>query len=136
MAWRPRSAILPLLLLTGCVPREPVEPLPPPPLPTPQILHEEEIEPIERPNLVILDIQEVRDGKRVAITGTIINRGTGPARDLQVTVRVIDIEGTTLLTTAAAASTTVLAAGATTSFAASFERPQNADEYRVEAVGR
>jgi hypothetical protein len=136
MAWRLRSLILPLLVLAGCVPREPPEPLPPPPLPAPQVLHEEEIKPIERPELVILDIEEVREGKRITLTGTIINRGTGPARDLQVTVRVVDVQGATLLTTAAVPGTTRLAAGATTAFTARFERPENADEYRVEAVSR
>jgi hypothetical protein len=82
-------------------------PATPPPLPrvapTPP-LSEEEIKPLEHPNIAITDLDETPspDGKTVTVSGSLINRGHGATREAYVHVEALNHDGAVASTSAAA----------------------------------
>ena len=132
------ATLLLMIGLSSCVPRQPPEPLAPPPEPPPKILQEEELKPIERPDIVISNFDEhvSEDHKTATVIGTLINRGNGATRKVVVTVTALDKEGRELESRDATPSTQRIAAGSSATFFVSFERRPEIDQYHVEAISR
>ncbi len=132
------SSLAMLLLTCSCVPRQPPEPPRPPPPPAPKALIEEELKPLERPDIVITNIDEQvsQDHKTATVTGTLVNRGNGSTRTVTITVSALDKDGNELDSREAAPSTQHIAPGATATFVSSFERRPGIDHYHVEAISR
>ncbi|MFI5398756.1 MAG: FxLYD domain-containing protein [Candidatus Binatia bacterium] len=123
-------------LLASCAP--PVAPLPPPPMvPTPAV-SEEEIRPVVRPNLAITDVNELPspDGKSVTVTGTLVNRGTGPSREVYVHVEAINRDGAVIVSADSEPTSEVIGPGSTARFSVLLENRSDVDRYHVEAVSR
>ncbi len=131
------AALLLGFLLAGCVPRQPPEPESVP-VPTPKILVEENIIVPERPNLAILDVDEQREDANdaVVVTGTVLNRGPGRARNLTVTVSALDDSGRELRTLPAEVASTALEPNASTTFSVRWKRPPGTVRYHVVAESR
>ncbi|MCX8073699.1 MAG: FxLYD domain-containing protein [Candidatus Binatia bacterium] len=125
------------LLLAGCVPRQPPEPEAVV-VPTPKILVEEDIPVVERPELAIADVEEQANpqGASVVVSGTVINRGRGRARNLTVTVQVLDEAGNELLVLPAKTQVSVLEPDSSTTFHVEFQRPPGTARYHVVAQSR
>ncbi|GIV04229.1 MAG: hypothetical protein KatS3mg015_3059 [Fimbriimonadales bacterium] len=121
----------------GCVPRQPPEPLRLPE-PTPKILVEEEIIVPERPELAILDVREEpqEEPGAVVVSGTVVNRGRGRARNLTVTVQAIDADGNELLALPAKVDATVLDGNSSVGFRLRLQRPPGTVRYHVVAESR
>lgn len=130
-------AYLFLALVSGCVPRQPPEPEAAP-LPTPKVLVEEDIVVDQRADLSILDIDEQREaqGDRVIVTGTVVNRGPGKARNLTVTVSALDESGSELLTLPAEVGSSVLEPNSSTKFSVRLHLPPGTVRYHVVAQSR
>jgi len=126
------------LVASGCVPPAPPEPPRPPAPPPPKILVEEDLRPLERPELVILDVQErpASEPDMVEVTGTILNRGNGRAAGLRVTVHVLDEHGNELAALPAEVEQDTLEANATVRFLLRMPRHPQARRYEVVAVAR
>lgn len=126
-----------VLLLQACVPRAAPEKLPPPPAAAAHVLYEEDSQPPRRPDLAIADVNEEvgADGNTAVVSGTIVNRGDGPARDLQVTLSGLDLQGQIVLRIAAQPDSERVAARSSTRFSVRIDRDRSIDQYRVEVVG-
>lgn len=121
----------------GCVPRQPPEPELVP-VPTPKILVEENIVVPERPDLAILQVDEQIEKPRntVVVSGTVLNRGPGRARNLRVTVSALDESGGELLTLPAEVASPTLEPNSSTTFSVRLERPPGTARYHVVAESR
>ena len=115
----------------------PPAPPPPPMLPTPA-LSEEELRPLERPTIVITDLDEItaRDQKVVSVTGTLVNRGTGATREVYVHVEALNRDGTVVVSADSDLIRGVIPPGATTRFSVVLENCADIDRYHVEALAR
>jgi len=102
------------------------------------LLSEEDVRPIARPDLHIESVQSepAADGSGTRVTGILVNRGNGPARTLEITVRVFDAQGGLRQQTTAHVDRIPLPAGASTSFSATLGHDPEAEEIRVEAIGK
>ncbi len=126
-----------LASVAGCVPREiEVEP-PPPPVPTPPI-SEEQIVPIERPHIVITDINETQsaDKKSVTVSGTLVNRGHGTTHEVYVHVEALSPDGAVVLSADSEPTTELIQPGSTAAFSVTLENRADVERYHVEAVSR
>ncbi len=125
-------------LIAGCVAPAPPEPALPPPPPPPKILVEEEVRPVERPELAILEVEENRgsDPQMVEVVGRVLNRGPGRARQLSVTVHVLDDQGNELASLPAQVDSDTIEPNATVGFRLLLQRPGGASRYEVVAVAR
>jgi hypothetical protein len=132
-----RGLIVLISLAPGCVPRAAPEPLPPPAPAAAQVLYEEDAQPPARPDLAIVDFGEEvsADGNTATVSGTILNRGDGAARDLQVIVSGVDAQGQIVVRLAARPESDRVAAHSSVRFSVTLERDRSIDQYRVEAVG-
>ncbi|MBI3786486.1 MAG: hypothetical protein HY270_24115 [Deltaproteobacteria bacterium] len=130
---------LALLALTySCVPRQPPEPLLPPPPPPPKVLVEEEIKPVERPEIIISDFSEQvsEDRKTATVTGTLINRGNGATHQVTISVSALDKDGHEVDRREATPSTQRIAPETTATFVSTFDRRPEIDHYHVESISR
>jgi|GEM_PF-1609453 len=125
------------LAAASCVPRQPPEPVLLPP-PTPKILVEEEIVVPERPELAILDVVEEPgpDKETALVSGIVENRGSGRARNLRVTVQVLDDSGTPLVSLPAEVSSATVDPQSQVTFRAQVPRPRGAAKIHVVAESR
>ncbi|HUI27962.1 MAG TPA: FxLYD domain-containing protein [Candidatus Kryptonia bacterium] len=105
--------------------------------PTPA-LREEKVEPLEQPQLEIVDLQETpsADKKLVTLTGILRNHGTGPTHHLLVRVEARDENDAVLLSADAAPTTEVVPPGATATFTVTVENRREVARYHVEALAR
>lgn len=124
-----------LAVLAGCTP--PPAPAPPPPLPTPP-LSEEDLRPIERPRIVITDLNESpsSDKKVVSVSGRLVNRGSGTTREVYVHVEALNRDGAVVQSADSEPTTELIAPGSTADFAVTLENRGDVDRYHVEAVSR
>ena len=125
-----------LTALTGaCVPPAQIPPPAPPPTPA---LSEEEIAPVERLDVAIIDFHEAPspDRKTVMVAGTLVNRGTRATRVVHVRVEALDKDGGVVVSADPAPSTQSIAPGTTAMFAAVFENRPEIDRYHAEAMSR
>lgn len=131
------TLLLALLQTTACTPRVMSTAPPPPPPPTP-VLEEEPLRPIERPDVAITDVNEISspDGKTVTVTGTLINRGTGPTREVSTAIAALDKNGVVLMSARVDPTPPSIAAEGTASFSATFANRPDIDRYRVEVISR
>jgi hypothetical protein len=123
-------------LLASCAPS--VAPrLPPPMVPTP-VISEEEIRPVVRPNIAITDLNELPspDGKSVTVTGTLVNRGTGPSREVYVHVEAINRDGAVMVSADSEPTSEIIGPGSTARFSVMLENRSDVDRYHVEALSR
>ena len=129
--------VLVLAAFASCTPPQAPAPSTPPPLPTPP-LSEEEIKPIERPYIAITDLNETpsADGKRVTVSGTLVNRGDGPTREVYVHVEALNREGTVVQAADSTPTTELIAPGSSAGFSVTLENRADVDRYHVEAVVR
>jgi hypothetical protein len=132
-------ALLLAAAAVACRPRE-MPPPPPPAAPTPisGIYYEEDLRPVEQPQIEIVDLQETpsTDGKRVTVTGTLINRGTKATSELSVVVDAFDADGNLLESAGALPSTERVAPTGTAIFTATFNDARGIARYHVEAIAR
>jgi len=128
--------VLASALVSACIP-----PAPPPaparaaaPLP----ISEEDITPVQKPEIAIIDVNETAgpDKKTVIVSGVLVNRGTGATRQIYVHVEALDRNGAVLVSADSEPSTAAIAAGATGRFAVTFENRADVDRYHVEAISR
>ncbi|GIW44984.1 MAG: hypothetical protein KatS3mg077_2266 [Candidatus Binatia bacterium] len=126
-----------LLWAHGCVPRQPPEPARLPE-PTPKILVEEEIIVPERPELAIIDVREEpqEEPGTVVVSGTVVNRGRGRARNLTVTVQALDAAGNELVALPAEVDASVLDGNSSAGFRVRLQRPPGTVRYHVVAQSR
>lgn len=127
-----------VVMSAGCVAPVPPEPARLPEPPPPKILAEEDIRPVEKPSLVILEVNEEpqSDGQTVELVGTVLNRGPGTARNLNVTVHIVDAHGNELAVLPAEVSRVTVEANGTASFRLITVRPPNTVSYHVVAVAQ
>ena len=117
-------------------------PPPSPPAPirvtAPQPLYEEDLRPVTRPNLVITDLTETpsADKTTVIVAGVLVNRGSGPTRDVFVQVNALDREGRVVISTGSQVSTSSIPPGGTGRFSVTIEDRPEVDRYHVEAISR
>ena len=99
---------------------------------------EERIKALEKPNIAVLDVNEILSGDRKAVTvvGTLINRGTRATRDIVVHVEALDKNGVVLMSTDSDPDPIAIPPGATGSFSVSFQNRNDVDRYHVEAIAR
>jgi hypothetical protein len=135
---RARSLALLLLLVTAlaCAPPPPAPP--PPPVAATPPLSEEEIKPLERPNIAITDLDETAgpDGKTVTVSGMLVNRGRGATREVYVHVEALNREGAVVQSADSEPSTELIQSGSTAAFSVKLENRPDIDRYHVEAVSR
>jgi hypothetical protein len=143
MGNRPRGRLIICLaalasLLPGCVPRQPPEPPRQPAPPPPRVLYEEDLKPVERPQILITDVNETlsEDRRTAIVNGTLVNRGNGATHELAITVWGLDKVGAEVAQRQAVPSTQRIPPGGTATFTANFERRPEIDHYHVEAVSR
>jgi hypothetical protein len=122
-------------LASSCVPPAPLPPPAPPPTP---VLSEEEVPPVGQLDIAIIDFHETpsADGKTVAVTGTLVNRGTRTTQRVHVHIEALDKNGAVVQSADPLPSTQLIAPGATSTFAVSFENRPETDRYHAEAVSR
>jgi hypothetical protein len=134
-----RSVALLLLLVTvlACAPPPTLPPPPPPVVATPP-LSEEEIKPLERPNIAITDLDETAspDGKTVTVSGMLVNRGRGATREVYVHVEALNRDGAVVQFADSEPSTELIQSGSTAAFSVKLENRPDIDRYHVEAVSR
>ena len=121
--------------VASCVPPAPITPPAPPPTP---VLTEEEIQPGGRLDVAIIDFHETpsSDRKTVAVTGTLVNRGTRTTQRVHVHVEALDKDGAVVVSADLLPSTQLIAPGSTSTFAVTFENRPEIDRYHAEAVSR
>ncbi len=132
-----RFTFLPALL-AACL-KPPVHPPPPAvPTPNPGIVYEEDLRPVEKTRIEIIDLRETPspDKARMTITGTLINRGTKTTSELSVRVEALDEAGDVVLGVSAVPDTERIAPGATGTFAVTFDHRPGVTSYHVEAIAR
>jgi hypothetical protein len=133
-----RSLAMFFLLVTVLACAPPAAPPPLPPVaPTPP-LSEEEIKPIERPNIAITDLNETPspDGKTVTVSGTLVNWGHGATREAYVHVEALNRNGAVVQSADSAPSTELIQPGSAAAFSVRLENRSDVDRYHVEAVAR
>lgn len=125
-----------VVLATSCATPAPRPSPLPPPLPPP--ISEETLRPVERPKIEITDLSEVAspDQKTVTVTGTLVNRGTGPTREVYVHVEALDKDGAVVVSADSDPSTETVQPGGTGTFSVMFENRPGIDRYHVEAISR
>ena len=123
------------LVASACVPPAQLPPPAPPPTPA---LSEEEIAPVDRLDVAIIDFYETRspDGKTVTVAGTLVNRGTRATRVVHVRVEALGTDGAVVASAEPAPSTQSIVPGATGTFSAVFENRPDIDRYHAEAMSR
>ena len=123
------------IVASACVPPAPMPPTAPPPTP---VLTEEQIAPVERLDVAIIDFHETQspDRRTVMVTGTLVNRGTRATRVVHVRVEALDKDGAVVVSADPTPSTQNIAPGATATFAAVFENRPEIDRYHAEAMSR
>lgn len=106
-------------------------------VPTPAV-SEEDIRPVVRPNIAITDLNELPspDGKSVTVTGTLVNRGTGPSHEVYVHVEAINRDGAVIVSADSEPTSEVIEPGSTAGFSVMLENRSDVDRYHVEAVSR
>ena len=106
-------------------------------VPTPA-LSEEELRAEERPNIAIADLDETAgpDQKVVTVTGTLVNRGTGPTLAVFVRVEALNRDGAVVVSADSEPIAGVIPPGATARFSVVLENRTDIDRYHVEAVAR
>jgi hypothetical protein len=138
MRARPCSValVLPLVTVLACTPPAPAPP--PPPVAATPPLSEEEIKPLERPNIAITDLDETAgpDGKTVTVSGMLVNRGRGATREVYVHVEALNRDGAVVQFADSEASTELIQSGSTAAFSVKLENRPDIDRYHVEAVSR
>jgi len=125
-----------MLCLGACAAPAPPAPLPLP-TPTPPLV-EEELMPIERPKIEILDFTETpsTDRKVVTLVGTLVNHGTRATRAVYVHVEALNTDGGVVLSADSEPSTETIAPGATGRFTVTIENRTDVDRYHIEAISR
>jgi len=120
---------------SACVPPATMPPPAPPPTP---VLTEEQIAPVERLDVAIIDFHETPspDRKTVMVTGTLVNRGTRATRVVHVHVEALDKDGAVVVSADPDPSTQSIAPGTTATFVAVFENHPEIDRYHAEAMSR
>ena len=123
------------LLVSAC--RQEV-PIPIPPLPPTPALREEDVQALEQPQLEIVDLHELptADKKRVTLTGTLRNHGTGPTRHLVVRVEARDQDDAVLLSAEATPSTEIVPPGGAVTFSVTVDNRSDVVRYHVETLAR
>ena len=123
------------MVATACVPPAPVTPPAPPPTP---VLSEEDIKADEKLDVVIVDFHETPspDRKTVAVTGTLVNRGSRTTRQVHVHFEALDKDGAVVVSADPAPSTQRIAPASTATFGVTFESRPEIDRYHVEAISR
>ena len=125
-----------IVLLASCAPpappRPPLAPPPPPPI------VEEVLKPVEKPKIEIADLNETpsADQKTVSVSGTLVNRGTGPTHEVYVHVEALDTDGAVVVSADSEPSSETIKPGGTGTFSVTFENRSSIDRYHVEAVTR
>jgi hypothetical protein len=124
-----------IVAVSGCVPPAQIPPPAPPPTP---VLTEEQIAPVERLDVAIIDFHETPnpDRKTVMVTGTLVNRGTRATRVVRVHVEALNKDGVVVVGADPTPSTQSIAPGTTATFAAEFENRPEIDRYHAEALSR
>jgi len=124
-------------LVTGACRVKPPVPTQVAPPPTPA-LQEEDIRPLEQPQLEIVDLRETPsvDKKRVTLTGTLRNHGTGATHSLLVRVEARDENDDVLLSAEATPSTEEVAPGDTVTFTVTIENRPDVSRYHVETLAQ
>jgi hypothetical protein len=120
---------------TACV--RPAQMPPPAPPPAP-VLTEEQLAPVERLDVAIIDFHETpsADRRSVTVTGTLVNRGTRATRVVHVHVEALNKDGAVVVSADPAPSTQSIAPGTTATFAAVFANRPDIDRYHAEALSR
>jgi hypothetical protein len=133
-----RSVALVLLLVTVLACAPPTPPQPPPPVAATPPLSEEEIKPLERPNIAITDLSETAspDGKTVTVSGMLVNRGRGATREVYVHVEALNRDGAVVQFADSEPSTELIQPDSTAAFSVKLENRLDVDRYHVEAVSR
>ena len=123
-------------LLAACTPPALPPALPPPAPPLP--IYEEDIAPVQKPDVAIIDVNETpsHDKKTVIVSGVLVNRGTRATREVYVHVEALDRDGAVLVSADSEPSTEAIAPGATGRFSVTFENRADVDRYHVEAISR
>ncbi len=105
---------------------------PPPPL------YEEEIKPVQRPDIGITDLTEVpsADKRTVTVSGVLVNRGAGATRQVYVHVEALDRAGAVLVSADSEPAAEVIGPGAIGRFSVTFENRADVDRYHIEAISR
>ncbi len=133
-------SILALLLaaqvLVGCVAREPAELPAPPPPPTPQVLLEENMPVVEKPQVRITDIKDALtdDKTEFIVTGLLTNDGNGPTTSIVLQVEGHDMDEKVIETADGIVSTQVIQAHETATFTSRLKRRSDVVSYHVEAA--
>jgi hypothetical protein len=125
-----------LCLLVSCTPPVPVRlGVPPPPAP---VLQEENVPPVERPEIEILDLQQTPtpDRKRVTLTGTLRNQGNAETHQLMIRIEAQDKERAVVLSADAQPSSDEVPPGGTATFTATVDNRPEVVRYHVEAIAR
>jgi hypothetical protein len=101
-------------------------------------IYEEELKPVAKPHLAIIDLVETptADKKTVTVSGRLVNRGTGTTRQVYVHVEALDHNGAVLISADSEPSTEAIAPGASGSFSVTLENRRDVDRYHVEAISR
>lgn len=123
------------LAVSACKPEPPVKVELPPPA---HALTEEEVRPVEQPQMEIVDLQEdsSADKKQVTLRGTLRNNGTGPTHQLAVRVEARNQADLVLFSVEATPSTEVVAPGESVTFTAVVDNRPDTAGYRVETLAR
>jgi hypothetical protein len=125
-----------VMLLASCAPparpRTPLAPQPTPPI------AEEVLKPVEKPKIEIADLNETPspDRKTVTVSGTLVNRGTGPTHEVYVHVEALDTDGAVVVSADSEPSSETIQPGGTGTFSVMFENRPSIERYHVEAVTR
>jgi len=124
------------VLVAACTP--PAPPSAPARAEPARAVSEEEIKPVQKPNLAIIDLVETptADKKTVTVSGRLVNRGTGTTREVYVHVEALDHDGAVLISADSEPSTEAIAPGATGGFSVMLENRRDVDSYHVEAISR
>ena len=125
-----------VFLPAACATRAPL-PAPAPPPERPEFA-EENLPAIERPRLAIIDLEETVDAGQgtVTLTGTLVNRGAGPTREIFVRVRALDRQGAVLFRERSVPTTQVIPPGGTGHFSVTLADHDDVDRYHLEAFAR
>jgi hypothetical protein len=101
-------------------------------------LVEENIQPVERPRLAIIDLIEKQspDGSTVTLTGTLVNRGTRSTHEIYVRVHALAADESIVAEDELTPTVQVIAAGMTGDFTAIMENRPEVVRYHVEAFAR
>lgn len=124
-----------LAVIGACTP---IEPAPPPERRPPRIDSEQDLPPVERPRVEIIDLQETPEPEsgRVRINGTLINFGKAATVQVSVKVRAVDGAGQVVNMIYGVPSTQTIFPGGSATFTAWLDDRPEVRRYHVEAVVR